>query len=117
MGWTKTGNIRGPEGPPGEVPDLSGLEAHDEWTTQSIGTLMTNIGTLNDTIAALALNDLSDVTISTPAQGEVLTRTPVGWRNLPLPSSTGWGKWTGTQAQYDALGTYNPDTLYVITGG
>lgn len=25
-----------------------------------------------------------------------------------------WKKWTGTQAQYDALGTYDPDTLYVV---
>lgn len=24
--------------------------------------------------------------------------------------------WTGTQDEYDALGTYNPTTLYMITG-
>ncbi len=26
-----------------------------------------------------------------------------------------WKQWTGTQAEYDALGTYDPDTLYVVT--
>jgi hypothetical protein len=26
-----------------------------------------------------------------------------------------WGKWIGTQAEYDALGTYDSDTLYVVT--
>ena len=25
-----------------------------------------------------------------------------------------WGMWTGTQAEYDALGTYNDNTLYVV---
>lgn len=25
-----------------------------------------------------------------------------------------WKKWTGTQAEYDALGSYDPDTLYAI---
>jgi len=28
--------------------------------------------------------------------------------------NTKWGIWTGTQAEYDALGTYNDDTLYVV---
>ena len=29
---------------------------------------------------------------------------------------TGWGRWEGTQAEYDALGTYDPDVLYAING-
>jgi hypothetical protein len=27
-----------------------------------------------------------------------------------------WKRWSGTQAAYDALGTYDPDTLYVVIG-
>lgn len=27
-----------------------------------------------------------------------------------------WIKWTGTQAEYDALGTYDDNTLYVVVG-
>lgn len=27
-----------------------------------------------------------------------------------------WKRWTGTQVAYDALGTYDPDTLYVVSG-
>lgn len=27
-----------------------------------------------------------------------------------------WIRWTGTQAEYDALGSYDDNTLYVIVG-
>ena len=31
------------------------------------------------------------------------------------PAPTGlWKSWTGSQAQYDALGNYDPETLYVV---
>lgn len=33
------------------------------------------------------------------------------------PSIAGkWASWSGTQVEYDALGSYDPDTLYLITG-
>jgi hypothetical protein len=32
------------------------------------------------------------------------------------PSGGGWGKWTGTQAEYDALAVKDPGTIYAITG-
>jgi hypothetical protein len=33
----------------------------------------------------------------------------------PGPSGAGgWKKWTGTQAEYDAVAAKDPDTLYVI---
>jgi arylamine N-acetyltransferase len=31
-------------------------------------------------------------------------------------SAKAWQQWYGTQAEYDALGDYDPDTLYCITG-
>jgi hypothetical protein len=33
-----------------------------------------------------------------------------------LGTDAGWHKWTGTQAQYDAISAKDPGTLYVITG-
>lgn len=37
------------------------------------------------------------------------------WANLVAFSEMGlWAKWSGTQVQYDALGTYDSNTLYVI---
>lgn len=27
-----------------------------------------------------------------------------------------WGRWAGTQAEYDALGAWDPNTLYAIVG-
>lgn len=30
---------------------------------------------------------------------------------------SGWGRWQGTQDEYDALGTYDENTLYAIIEG
>jgi hypothetical protein len=48
--------------------------------------------------------------------GRVLTvkDTGPGWAAIPAPPAS-WARWTGTQAEYDALVTKDPDTLYVIT--
>jgi hypothetical protein len=48
--------------------------------------------------------------------GRVLTvkDTGPGWAAIPAPPAS-WARWTGTQAEYDALATKDPDTLYVIT--
>lgn len=32
-----------------------------------------------------------------------------------MPLDERWRKWTGTQTEYDALGSYDADTLYVVT--
>ena len=45
---------------------------------------------------------------------------PVWWNGSAwveaAAGTTDWGRWSGTQAQYDALGTYDANTLYVVTG-
>lgn len=62
------------------------------------------------------LNDLTDVTISSPSNGQVLkyNSTSQKWEN-----ATGGGGGGSvvelTQAQYDALANPDPDTTYVIT--
>jgi hypothetical protein len=52
--------------------------------------------------------------------GDVPGAAPV-WRELTLTDlatqvSQRWGRWTGTQAQYDALPTKDSATLYIVTG-
>jgi hypothetical protein len=61
----------------------------------------------------LAINDLSDVdTVTTPpTEGQSL-----GWDAAAgnwLPSFV-WKSWSGTQAEYDAIPTKDPLTLYAI---
>jgi hypothetical protein len=60
--------------------------------------------------------DGSAVLFGGSATGRVLTvkDTGPGWAAIPAPPAS-WARWTGTQAEYDALVTKDPDTLYVIT--
>ena len=51
-----------------------------------------------------------DVTITTPTKTSDLTNDS----NF-ISSTVVTAFWTGTQAQYDALGSYNATTLYLIT--
>lgn len=64
---------------------------------------------------ATILDELADVAVPAPLDGDGLMYEgvyPTGlWVNAPA-----WGRWTGTQAEYDALGTYDPAVLYVVTG-
>jgi hypothetical protein len=41
---------------------------------------------------------------------------PTGPAGPAAPAGTYWGLWSGTQAAYDALGTYDANTLYAIVG-
>jgi hypothetical protein len=188
MGWTKVGNVRGPEGPIVPLDSLTDVNVSSaatgallmkmpDGTWQGRPNTVSNLNSLTDVTAPtdtaagkvlgttavgawgpvdVTLDSISDVTITLPAQGEVLTRSPTGWRNLPLPAApaaptpsldsltdvtaapstpagkvlgttavgawgpvdppaTGWGKWVGTQAQYDAITTKDPGVLYVVT--
>jgi hypothetical protein len=67
---------------------------------------------------AQRLDWLADVAAptNTPA-GKVLGTTAVGtWGPVDPPASVdSWGRWVGTLAQYNALPTKDPSTLYVIT--
>jgi hypothetical protein len=63
---------------------------------------------------AMPLFQLTDVIASdhVPA-GKLLGTSAIGtWTAVDPP---GWGRWIGTQAQYDALATKDPKVLYVIT--
>ena len=52
------------------------------------------------------------------AQGPKGDTGPAGapGSDATVPPGTYWGYWSGTQAEYDALGTYDPFVLYAITG-
>lgn len=66
------------------------------------------------TSGALALGDLSNVAISSPSGGQVLKYDSTNniWVNGTGGSG---GTWQGTQAEYDALSTHDPDVSYYIT--
>lgn len=64
--------------------------------------------------------------IGGPGQSLASFGGPAGWAaavrdelhalQAGIPDDPGplWGRWQGTQAEYDALGSYDPTTLYVI---
>ena len=59
------------------------------------------------------LNDLTDVDTATtaPVDGNGL-----GWSDAAsnwVPQGM-WKSWSGTEAEYQALGSYDPNTLYAI---
>jgi hypothetical protein len=54
---------------------------------------------------------------NSPGNGKVLTSDASGnatWQTSPLHTGVYWGLWTGNQAAYDAIGTKDPNTLYVV---
>lgn len=104
----------GPQGPAGPgVPTggsagqvlakSSNADYATQWVNQSGG-------------GASSLNDLTDVTISSPASGQVLTYNGSSWVNAPGGGS-GMNYQKVTQAEYDAMysgGTLSNNILYVI---
>lgn len=56
---------------------------------------------------------LTDVDTSTtaPADGDGLAWSGTAGNWVPQGM---WKSWSGTQAEYDALGTYDPQTLYCV---
>jgi hypothetical protein len=116
MPWTKAGNIRGPEGPAVPLDGLTDVNVAGAAT----GSLLIKMpdGTWQGRPNAISnLNSLTDVTApANTVAGKLLGTTATGqWAPVDAPT-TGWGKWSGTQAQYDALATKDPNVLYVITG-
>ena len=68
-------------------------------------------GSYDDTqVKADISQNASDITALTTrvtnAEGQVI--------NNEVEITTKWGMWSGNQAAYDALGTYDNDTLYVV---
>jgi multidrug efflux pump subunit AcrB len=53
---------------------------------------------------------------SSPAVNDVWIDSDETGGGGSVTPGTYWEKWTGTQAAYDALGTYDADVLYVIVG-
>jgi hypothetical protein len=56
----------------------------------------------------LAGNNVTVDTATTP--GSVIVSATGGG------TGDSWGRWTGTQSEYDALGVYDPNILYVVIG-
>jgi hypothetical protein len=60
-----------------------------------------------------ALDDLSDVSVAAATSGQILTKMPDGtWMGRAMPSQF----WSGTLAQYNAIASKDPNTMYVVTG-
>jgi hypothetical protein len=59
------------------------------------------------------LNDLTDVDTATtaPVDGNGLRWSDTATQWVPQPV---WGSWSGTQAEYDALGVYDDNVLYAV---
>ena len=69
----------------------------------------------DSTQSNFALADLSNVSLSQLTDGEVLKYDSTN--NIWTNGTGGGGTWVGTQAQYDAIVTPDPDTTYYITDG
>ena len=114
-GATGATGPQGPQGPAGTgVPTggstgqvlakSSNADYATQWVNQSGGG------------GASSLNDLTDVTISSPASGHVLSYNGSSWVNAPGGGS-GMNYQKVTQAEYDAMysgGTLSNSILYVI---
>ena len=79
-------------------------------------------------VVVLDLDDINDVDITTPTDGQVLRYDSGVWENDTLDagdvgavavdtsgSSDVLAIWGGTQAEYDAIGSPTATTLYVVT--
>lgn len=63
---------------------------------------------------AIAIDDLTDVSITSPTNDQVLKYSNGEWINGDVGNAN---IWQGTQAQYDAILVKDPDTVYFITDG
>lgn len=66
----------------------------------------------------MSLTGSTTTTVSTVVTGAGSTASPwvVTANVLPEMFANKWSIWVGTQAEYDALLVYDPETLYGITG-
>jgi hypothetical protein len=111
LGTTAVGEW-GPVDVPAELP------AHTSFDSGKVLTVhLDSIAWMNPPTQALpTLDQLQDVSApgSTPV-GKVLGTTAIG-RWAPVdPPSPGWGRWIGTQAEYDAIVTKDPTVLYIVS--
>jgi hypothetical protein len=98
---------------PNRNPASSDSFRADGGTRASSRALAVGLGRQLTTIQLL--DDLSDVTLTTPADGDVLTYngTSSQWVNKAL----GGPHFVAlTQAEYDALATKDQNTIYLISG-
>jgi hypothetical protein len=103
------------------LDDLADVDVHLAATGMSL--VKQASGAWHGENKSYTLNQLSDVTApATTEAGKLLGTTATGaWGPVDPPappqSHPSWGRWAGTQAQYDAIVPHDPNTLYVITGG
>jgi hypothetical protein len=89
---------------PGDEPGVS-----DKWERYDLIGLHEDIRTR---LHLSAMQDVDDSVTVAPA-GKVLGTTAVGqWGPVDLPAPF----WSGTQAQYDAIATKDPNILYCVAG-
>lgn len=89
------------------VPSWAKQSTKPTYTAQEVGALPSS------TPIPSNINDLSDVTTGTPSDGDVLTYDSATGKWV-ADEPQGGGATVLTQAEYDALVTKDPDTLYVV---
>ena len=95
----------------GSMVDLTGyLKTEDAASTYQPLTGMTDYIKSTGVKTINGNSIIGDGNITIEAGGEAYDDTEL--RNLISKKAT---KWSGTQAEYDALGTYDADTIYIIT--
>lgn len=100
------GNVRGATGPAGTTDHglLTGLSDDDHPQYQKVSQKAAASG-------YASLDASTKVPIAQVPTGTSGTTVALGDH---AHIGTYWGRWTGTQAQYDALGTYDTNVLYVV---
>lgn len=128
----------GDPGPPGDAGPLEGLSDVSNAVDTPVGKMLGTVATGDWQPVDIPTGDVTEA----PIDGNQYARKDAGWEQLsidlsaylPLSGGTLTGTlnlvdgeaadkpyvdsriWQGTQAQYDALGSYDPTILYVVTG-
>lgn len=106
----------GGDGSGGSYDDTA-VRALIQTNADDIDALETENNSQNQNIQANteALGDKADANHTHPPQDLTHTHTEYSLTAHTHPAPTGfWGMWSGTQAEYDALGNYDNNTLYVV---
>jgi hypothetical protein len=106
-----------PSGGDGGSYDDTAVRALIQTNADDIAALEAENNSQNQNIQANtdALANKADANHTHPPQDLTHTHTEYSLTTHTHPDPTGfWGMWSGTQAEYDALGTYDNNTLYVV---
>lgn len=111
-GNLRTSNIGSPAEDALKIIGASSISGNHLAIVADGGTSLVRVGSSGTLIAEAGFR----LTSGTLASGRVMVSDGSGngtWQVHPA-AGTYWNKWTGNQAAYDALGTYDSNTLYVI---